>query len=492
MLFRSIARLLPLDPASHAAGNDWQGDWLSPMGVDLQINGGLGLAFPELTAADLPRLEALLERLWADGVEAIAPTLVTCGVAPLRQALSVLRLARQRHRPGRCLLLGAHLEGPFLAPARRGAHPAEHLAAPSLEALAERIEGFRCGAAWPPAEPNPAEPDTVLPVTVQPDTVDGWADATGAPIAADIALMTLAPELEGSAAVIAELRRRGALVSLGHSAADERQANAAFAAGVTMLTHAFNAMAGLGHRAPGPVAAALLRDDVSLGLIADGVHVAPSMAVLLQRLAPDRVVLVSDALAPYGLQDGVHRWDDRELHVRDGSCRLADGTLAGVTLPLLAGVARLARWSGQPERAIAAATVLPRRVLGERRPLEALLLGRPLDETLRWSRRDGELSWRRAGDWPGAGRCAPTMQMLRSDRSICSFCRSLPPGPRFAPSPWQTISWPRTRDGPARKPWRSSRGARFHRDGLPAHFVEVIPALEAGAWLGLEPPAPPP
>ena len=98
---------------------DWNGDWLSPRGVDLQINGGLGLAFPELSESDLPRLEQLLELLWRDGVEAIAPTLVTCDIAPLRQALAVLRQARDLHRPGRCRLLGAHLEGPFLAEARR-------------------------------------------------------------------------------------------------------------------------------------------------------------------------------------------------------------------------------------------------------------------------------------------------------------------------------------------------------------------------------------
>ncbi|EDY39400.1 N-acetylglucosamine-6-phosphate deacetylase [Cyanobium sp. PCC 7001] len=79
----------PLDPGSAAAGEDWQGDWLSPAGVDLQINGGLGLAFPELTADDLPRLLELLELLWRDGVEAICPTLVTCGIAPLRTALAL-------------------------------------------------------------------------------------------------------------------------------------------------------------------------------------------------------------------------------------------------------------------------------------------------------------------------------------------------------------------------------------------------------------------
>ncbi|MFY8147788.1 MAG: N-acetylglucosamine-6-phosphate deacetylase, partial [Prochlorococcaceae cyanobacterium] len=164
----------------------------------------------------------------------------------------------------------------------------------------------------------------------------------------------------------------------------------------SMLTHTFNAMGGLQHRQPGPVAAALLHGGVALGLIADGVHVAPSMAVLLQRLAPQQLVLVSDALAPYGLGEGLHRWDERPLRVENGTCRLEDGTLAGVTLPLLEGVRRLARWGGRPEQAIAAATVQPRRVLGEQRPLEELLLGTPLEETLRWHADGEELRWSRA------------------------------------------------------------------------------------------------
>ena len=356
----TIDALEPIAAGSTAGGDNWQGDWLSPAGVDLQINGGLGLAFPELTPEDLPRLLELLELLWRDGVEAICPTLVTCGVEPLRQALAVLEQARTLHQPGRCQLLGAHLEGPFLAPERRGAHPEQHLCAPSLEALAERIGGFE----------------------------------------AQIDLITLAPELEGAGPVIARLMELGVVVSLGHSAATEGQAHEAFQAGVGMLTHTFNAMGGLLHRAPGPVAAACLRGDVALGLIADGVHVAPAMAVLLQRLAPEQVVLVSDALAPYGLGEGRHRWDERLLLVNDGSCRLEDGTLAGVTLPLLEGVKRLAGWGTLPERAIAAATVLPRRVLGDGRSVEQMLVGTPLGETLRWSNaradwQPAELQWQR-------------------------------------------------------------------------------------------------
>ena len=355
-----IALVQPLDPGSRAAGDDWGGDWLSPAGIDLQINGGLGLAFPELSEADLPRLEQLLELLWRDGVEAICPTLVTCAVAPLRQALTVLAEARRRHRPGRCRLLGAHLEGPFLAPARCGAHPRQHLCEPSLAALQERIGGFRGG----------------------PE--------------ADIALMTLAPELAGIEPVIAALRAMNVVVSLGHSEATEAQAAAAYGAGVGMLTHVFNAMPDMHRRAPGPVAAALLRSDVALGLIADGVHVAPAMAVLVQRLAPEQVVIVSDALAPYGLAEGQHRWDERILTVRDGSCRLEDGTLAGVTLPLLEGVVRLARWSGQPAQAIAAATLLPRGLMGGSARAETALLGLSLQDTLRWRAGDAGLSWQRS------------------------------------------------------------------------------------------------
>ena len=108
-------------------------------------------------------------------------------------------------------------------------------------------------------------------------------------------------------------------------------------------------------------------------------------------------MLVSDALAPYGLADGRHRWDERELLVQQGTCRLPDGTLAGVTLPLLEGVRRLARWGGEAEASIAAATVSPRRVLGDDRPIESLLVGMPLAETLRWSGTAQALAWQRSG-----------------------------------------------------------------------------------------------
>lgn len=339
-----ITEISPMPAGDAIAGESWNGDRLSPRGIDLQINGGLGLAFPELCEGDLPTLMDLMELLWRDGVEAIAPTLVTCAVVPLRRSLSVLRKARALHRPGRCRLLGAHLEGPFLARARRGAHPFEHVAEASLSALEERIAGFE----------------------------------------GEISLITLAPEQPGAEEVISRLKALGIIAALGHSEASADAAALAYEQGVAMVTHCFNAMPGLHHRAPGPLGEACRRGDIALGLIADGVHVHPTMAVLLQRIAGDQLVLVSDALAPYGLAEGEHRWDERVLLVQEGTCRLEDGTLAGVTLPLLEGCCRLARWSGDADGAIWAATMAPRDVLHGRAG-EATLINRQMATLLRWS-----------------------------------------------------------------------------------------------------------
>ena len=345
----------PMPAGGAMAGESWNGDTLSRRGIDLQINGGLGLAFTELSEQDLPKILELLELLWRDGVEAIAPTLVTCAVAPLRRSLSVLRMARERHRAGRCHLLGAHLEGPFLAEARRGAHPLEHIAAPSVMALQERIDSFET----------------------------------------EISLVTLAPEQPGAGELISHLKTLGISVALGHSSADADQAARAFEQGVGMITHTFNAMPGLHHRAPGPLGEACRRGDIALGLIADGVHVHPTMAVLLQRIAGDQLVLVSDALAPYGLAEGEHRWDERLLLVNNGTCRLEDGTLAGVTLPLLEGSRRLARWSGDADGAIWASTMAPRELLGESLD-DRCWIGAVLSNLLRWNWNDSEhrLNWR--------------------------------------------------------------------------------------------------
>ena len=354
-----INSVVPMSLESEISGEDWMGDFLSPMAVDLQINGGLGIAFPELTFKDIPTLYSLLDLLWNDGVEAIAPTIVTSSVASLRQALLVLREVRQEKAKHRCRLLGAHLEGPFLSKDFLGAHNQECLALPSLEALDERISGFEN----------------------------------------EISLVTLAPELPNSMVVINRLKELGIVVSLGHSSADSEIAKIAFDEGIAMLTHTFNAMAPLHHRSPGPVGAALSHGNIALGVIADGVHLHPEIIVLLQRLASKKLVLVSDALSPYGLPDGQYSWDKRVIFAKGGACRLENGTLAGVTLPLLEGCKRLAKWSGNFGASIWSATVSPRQVIkGKSLKIEEYLIGSSLDQLLRWKTNPekNELFWRSA------------------------------------------------------------------------------------------------
>ena len=354
----TLLEVHPMDHGSALAGESWQGDWLSPMGIDLQMNGGLGLAFPELTFDDLPKLFKLLDRLWVDGVEAICPTFVTCDVASLHLGLSVLREARKNCSSERCKLLGAHLEGPFLSEKRKGAHNSEYLRLPTFSALHELIGGFE-------------------------DEID---------------LCTLAPEQNGSLDVIKRLNSLDVVVCLGHSSANDEESNIAFAHGVRMITHAFNAMPGLEHRSPGPIGAALNDGDIAIGLIADGVHVHPHIAALMQRLAANQLVLVSDAIAPYGLNDGRYQWDKRSVLSENGSCWLQDGTLAGSTMPLLGACMNFSRWTGNPTSAIWSATIAPRMVLDREQKFDNYLLGKPLNQLLRWtmSSQPDELSWHQA------------------------------------------------------------------------------------------------
>ncbi|AHB88969.1 N-acetylglucosamine-6-phosphate deacetylase NagA [Thermosynechococcus sp. NK55a] len=318
---------------------DFAGDYLSLGGVDLQINGALGIPFPELkTAEPLPKISRYL---WQQGIDAYAPTIVTAPLGAIHTALGLIHQYVPNSLEPEAEILGVHLEGPFLNPHKRGAHPQEYLQPLTLEAVQAVLAAF-----------SPA-----------------------------VCILTLAPELDTSHQVLPYLRELGITVSLGHSMATLAQAQAAFEAGATMITHAFNAMPPLHHREPGLLAAALTDQRVWCGVIADGVHVHPQMLRILWQCAGDRLFLVSDALAPLGLGDGLYPWDERHIEVKNGTARLADGTLCGTTVPLLTMVGRLVDWGVcNFEAALTLATVNPRRALG----LRTELLQQPATHLLRW------------------------------------------------------------------------------------------------------------
>jgi len=339
---------------------DLQGDWLSLGGLDLQINGALGMPFPELEPRHFDKLAEICQFLWRQGVDGFLPTIITSSPEQIARSLSTIAQYCQHHQPQNhpsATILGAHLEGPFLNPKKGGAHPQKYLRSFTLDNFAAVI-GKYSQQVW---------------------------------------VVTCAPEISSNPQIIAELRSRypHILISLGHSLATATEAENAFQQGASLVTHAFNAMPSLHHREPGLLGQALVHNGVKGGLIADGQHVSPTMLQLLLRMAEgsQRLFLVSDALAPLGLAEGIYPWQDRSIEIQQGTARLEDGTLAGTTLPLLSGVKNLVKWGiCDIGSAIALATESPREALGE----SGLSVGQPAN-FLRWHWDDASqtLSWQR-------------------------------------------------------------------------------------------------
>jgi N-acetylglucosamine-6-phosphate deacetylase len=317
---------------------DFPGGVLAPGFIDIHIHGGAGHDVMEAGGDALPAMERLLAR---HGVSSYFPTTVT---APLEATLSALeRLAdaiesekddaaasdagaRGPHSTGpRARPLGIHLEGPFISHARRGVHPPENLLAPSLPAF-DRF----------------------------------WQAARGR-----IRVLTIAPELPGAIEVIVEAVKRGVCVSLGHSDADLNAARAGVKAGARHATHTFNAMRPLDHRDPGILGEVLTDSRLSADMIADGIHLDPSVVQLfLKAKGQDAAVLITDATAATGMPEGRYRLGSLEVEVKDGKC-LSGGNLAGSVLTMdraVRNVMQFAQWDLQ--QAVRLATLNPARVVG--------------------------------------------------------------------------------------------------------------------------------
>jgi N-acetylmuramic acid 6-phosphate etherase/N-acetylglucosamine-6-phosphate deacetylase len=294
--------------------------FLAPGLIDLHNNGAFGVDFATASAAEFADC---VERLAACGVTSVLPTVITAPVEALLAAARRVAAAMAVHPE----ILGMHLEGPFLAAEKRGAHRAEWLLAPAAEYL-----------------------DLLLG-----DAAVGRA----------LRVMTLAPELPGGMAAIGRLAAAGVVVSLGHTAADAACVRAAVTAGASMVTHVFNAQSGLGHRAPGAPGVALTDERLWPCLIADGAHVDPAVLALAFR-GCERAIAVTDSVLVAGLAAGaVGVFGGASVALRaDGVARREDGTLAGAGITLDEGVRRLIAAGVAPETALAAATSRPAAALG--------------------------------------------------------------------------------------------------------------------------------
>ena len=302
------------------AGPELDADIVSPGLCDLQVNGGFGVE----VGGDAAALRALAAQLPATGVTTFLPTVVSADAAHYRAVAAALAAARGA--PG-ARMPGLHLEGPLLSPARVGAHRAEAIAAADAT-LADVLDELIAGGA--------------------------------------VRMMTLAPERPGALARIARLRDAGVTVSLGHTDATFDQMIAAIDAGATLVTHLYNAMSPLHHRAPGAVGAALTDSRVTVALIADGIHAHPAaLNLALLAKGPARLVLVTDAIAAAGAPPGRYPLAGVPVVSDGASARLSDGTLAGSTLTMDRAVRAMVSQAGaRLEDALAMASTVPTSIIG--------------------------------------------------------------------------------------------------------------------------------
>ncbi|NUR23103.1 N-acetylglucosamine-6-phosphate deacetylase [Frateuria sp.] len=283
---RDDARLRDAQP------HDLAGALLLPGFIDVQVNGGGGLLFNDAPTVDTLRGIAAAHRRY--GTTGLLPTLITDTAAKMRAALDAVDAAIAQGVPG---ILGIHIEGPFLSPARKGIHDASLFRTPDA--------------------------DDLLALTAQ---------------RRGVVMLTLAPE-RVEASFIARLVAAGVRVVAGHTAADYATTRAALDAGVCGFTHLYNAMTPLTSREPGVVGAALDDPGSWCGLIVDGHHVHPaSLRIALSAKPPGKCVLVTDAMPPVGGTRPDYVLNGHTITARDGICMSDDGVLAGSALDMAGAV----------------------------------------------------------------------------------------------------------------------------------------------------------
>jgi N-acetylglucosamine-6-phosphate deacetylase len=316
-----ISELLPSDHPRlrEMPQQDLHGAMLLPGFIDTQVNGGGGVLFNDApTVETIRRIGAGHRRF---GTTGFLPTLISDDVAVMRAALIAVEQALAEGVPG---LLGIHLEGPYLAPARKGVHDAKYFHAPGSDELALLCAPHR-----------------------------------------GVRLLTLAPE-QVPAESLAALVAAGVVVCAGHTAADYATTRAALAAGVRGFTHLFNAMTPFGSREPGVIGAALDDANSWCGIIADGHHVHPaSLRVAIAAKARGKMLLVTDAMPPVGADDPTYVLNGETIIVKDGVCQTANGVLAGSALDMAGAVRNTVQMVGLPlDEAVRMASTYPAEFLG--------------------------------------------------------------------------------------------------------------------------------
>lgn len=298
--------------------------WLAPGYIDLHTHGFSG---HDVTTGSQEDVEAMARALPGTGVTSFFPTIATLGRPEMaEQVQQVTSAAENQVHPASAEILGLRLEGPFICRAKKGA---------------QYEPGIR--------RPDPAEMEELAALG------RGW-----------VRIVDYAPEEDEEERFLATLVRLGILACIGHTAATYEQAIRAIDAGARHSTHLFNAMSGFEHRAPGVPGALLTDHRATVEIIADGIHLHPTVTRLIIEARGYRdVALITDAVAPAGLPEGDYEFVGRKVTVRDGAVRLADGALSGSILTLDGAVRNIVSFTGLGwSEAIGMATQIPARIAG--------------------------------------------------------------------------------------------------------------------------------
>ena len=330
----AAGRITDVSPAGRTRIVSATAAWIVPGFVDIHVHGGGGHTF---TTGDPTQARATAAFHARFGTTTMLASLVTAPRELLHEATMALRPLVYEG-----VLAGLHLEGPYLSPARCGAQNPAHLRDPDLAELGRLL------------------------------------DLGG------VRMVTLAPELPGALDAISLLRRRGVVAAIGHTDATYEQTLAAVEAGASVGTHVCNAMRPVHHRDPGPIVALLDAPSVVCEQVADGVHLHDGMLRHTVRAAgPDRVALITDAMAATGMPDGQYELGGQTVRVAGGVARLAnDGTIAGSTLTMDAAVRRTVHSGVDIAAAAAMASTTPARALGLEQEVGAIVPGLRADLVL--------------------------------------------------------------------------------------------------------------
>ena len=312
---------------------DAEGLLVLPGLVDIHSHGAAGEDFSDGNPEGLKKILQYEKRC---GITSYCPTSMTFPKERLRQIFASIKGAQTEEE---AKVVGINMEGPFLDPAKKGAHGEEWIAAPDAAFVRELNQD-----------------------------VDGL-----------VRLVTLAPNMDGAEEFIKEMHEE-VCISLGHTAADYDCASGAMKLGAHHVTHLYNAMQPFGHRAPGLIGAAMDDPECMVEMICDGYHIHPSaIRAAFRMFGPERVILISDSMRATGMKNGTYELGGQEVTVKDRKAVLKDGTLAGSATNLYGCMCKAVEFGIPLEQAIMAATANPARSIGIFDRVGSIRIGKQAD-----------------------------------------------------------------------------------------------------------------